>query len=389
MLRGVRHPGATVVMGIAFGILSCERALSAPEHAGDALLSADGATPTVRFVGRFDMSDPQGPRFAWAGTSISARFSGTAIDVRLHDEGSNVFQVIVDGVPTAALATGPARDDYTLATGLRDGVHEVILYKRTEPRHGEVRFLGFVQKSAADGSLSAPGQRPVQGIPAPALPAASSSPAPIGSRRIEFVGDSITVGYGNEGVGPICPGPRTENEFLSFAALTARAFGAEHFSLAWSGRTVEDMASLYERTLPARPDSRWDFSSWTPDVVVINLGTNDFTRGDPGQSTFTRPYTALIQRVRTRYPAARIVCALGPMMTDTYPPGAHALTRARGYITSVVESLRARGDAKVSFVEFPAQDPNDGLGCDFHPSLKTHRRMADELVTALRAQMGW
>src|SRR6185437_12395796 len=39
--------------------------------------------PTVRFMGRFDMSDPQGPRFAWSASGIATRFRGTGIDVRL------------------------------------------------------------------------------------------------------------------------------------------------------------------------------------------------------------------------------------------------------------------------------------------------------------------
>src|SRR5262249_35009916 len=157
-------------------------------------------------VGRFDTSDPAGARFAWSGSAVVARFKGTAINVRLRDEGKNVFQVIVDGEPKTILKTQPGRELYPLAEGLPEGVHEVTLYKRTEAEVGEVVFFGF------DGS----GQM----LPAPPRP----------ERRIELIGDSITTGYGDEGPGPKCGSFRSEyeNEYVTYGAIAARSLGAEH-----------------------------------------------------------------------------------------------------------------------------------------------------------------
>ena len=325
-------------------------------------------SPTVHFMGRFDRSDPAGPRFAWSASGIATRFAGTGIDVRLHDTGGNEFQVVLDGEPTAVVKCSPSRDLYTLATGLPDTTHDIAIYKRTEARVGPVQFLGFVPQ----------GGRPL-------LPP-SRPPA----RRIEFIGDSITAGYGDEGPNAACHfTASTENEFLTYAAITSRNLGAEHVNLAWSGRTTGGMAELYDRTLPAASESRWDFSSWVPDVVVVNLGTNNFAMGDPGQATIVGPYVRLLERVREHYPAALIVSALGPMLSDTYPAGAHILTHARKYLTIAVETVRAKGDARVLLLEFPAQDFANGLGCDYHPSLKTHRLMAEQLTSALRAQLKW
>jgi lysophospholipase L1-like esterase len=318
-------------------------------------------------MGRFDQSDPGRPRFAWSASSMMAHFTGGAISVRLHDDGTNEFQVLVDGTPTGVVATSPQRELYPLASGLTEGEHEVVLYKRTEARLGEVQFVGFVP--ATGGAL----------VPSPSHH----------GRRIEFVGDSITAGFGDEGTTPTCPfSPSTENEFLAYGAVTARNLGAEHATIAWSGKMVDGMSQLYERILPARADSRWDVRAWIPDVVVVNLGTNDFTRGDPGQSPFTAAYLALVERLRGFYPSALIVCALGPMLADTYPPGALNLTHARKYVTQVVEGLRSRGDAHVSFVEFPSQDPMTA-GCGFHPNLATQRQMASQLTAVIRAQTGW
>jgi lysophospholipase L1-like esterase len=334
-----------------------------------ALMRAEvtGAPEAVHFIGRFDTSDPKGPRFAWPASEVLARFTGTAISVRLHDDGNNVFQVLLDGKPKGLVSTFRGRELYPIATDLSEGEHEVVLYKRTEARVGEVQFGGFVP--APEGRL---------------VPVSLHH-----ERKIELLGDSITAGYGDEGTSPTCSfRPSTENEYLTYGAITARNLGAEHMTLAWSGKTVFGMSELYERTLPARSDSPWDPHIWVPDVIVVNLGTNDFSHGDPGAATFMHAYTKLLEKLRAIHPQALIVCALGPMLSDTYPEGAGSLTHARQDIKQVVDTVRAHGDKRVVFLEFPTQDPATS-GCDYHPNLTTHRQMADELTSVLKAQMGW
>jgi lysophospholipase L1-like esterase len=347
-------------------LLACARenepaARAAP---GPALAPAPG----VRFVGRVDTQDPRGPRFAWSSSGVVARFRGTRLDARLHDSGyGNFFEVVVDGRARTALATSSKQELYTVADGLSDGEHELLLSKRTEAKVGEVQFLGFVAPNGT--SLLAP------------------PPAP--QRRIEFIGDSITAGYGNEGANEHCRfSPQTENAYVTYAARTARALGADFATVAWSGKTIDGMSELYGRALPERADSSWDARAWVPQVVVINLGTNDVTRGDQ-QGPFVASYRKLVQRVRAQYPGALIVCAVGPMLTDIYPPGAHTLTRARAYVRAAVEAEKRAGDEKVVYLEFPVQDASNGYGCDYHPSAKTHALMAERLTAVLRTELGW
>ena len=321
---------------------------------------------SVKLVGRFDTSEPGALRFAWPGSMIAARFKGTAVSVRLKDEGRNLFEVIVDGEPKTILKTDHTKESYALAEGLPDGVHDVAIYKRTEAKVGEVSFLGF----------------DVQGTMLP--------PPPQADRRIELIGDSITAGYGNEGPGAVCTfNPVEENQYLTYGALAARALGAEHVTVAWSGKTIGEMTDYWERTLPNRPESLWDFKSWTPQLVVMNVGTNNFATYDPGETRYVRIYSNLFDRVRKAYPQAFIMCLLGPMLTDVYPEGKKNLTLARKYMKATMEKIKASGESNFEYVELPEQKHSDGLGCGFHPSLKTHKLMSDRLTAMLKERMGW
>jgi lysophospholipase L1-like esterase len=242
----------------------------------------------------------------------------------------------------------------------------VALYRRTEPRLGETAFLGF----EPTGTM---------------LP-----PPPPPERRIELIGDSITAGYGNEGPSATCTfNPAEENEYQTYGAIAARALEAEHVTIAWSAQTIGQMTEYFERTLPARPESQWDFKKWVPQLVVMNVGTNNFATYDPGEVRYVRIYLALFDRIRKVYPDALIVCALGPMLTDIYPPGRKNLTLARAYMATTMARIKERGEKNFVFLEFPEQNHENGLGCGFHPSLKTHKLMADRLVQVARDRLGW
>jgi len=251
---------------------------------------------------------------------------------------------------------------------LANGTHTVELVKRTEAWVGEVQFLGF---TVTDGKLLSP-------------PAASS-------KRIEFIGDSITCGYGNED-GQNKSFNQSENAYLAYGAVTGRQLGADVITVSWSGRgicrnaggsTTDLMPAFYSRILPYSDTPKWDSSKWIPQVVVLNLCTNDFSSGTPDKTTFVTAYSNFVDRIRSQYADAHIYCALGPML------GGDAQINARNYINTVVNAKNASGDAKVHFIEFPVQDPANGIGADWHPSVKTHQIMADQLAAQLKADLGW
>lgn len=377
MTSVVRCP---LVIGLALTALAplsvaCTRQESPSAPAPTAVIASSAAVkelgapaPTVRLVGRFDTTDPTAIRFAWSGSMVVGRFKGTGVSARLKDEGGkNHFEVLVDGEPIKAdLRIDPKKESYTLAEGLPDAVHDVALYKRTEAKLGEVTFLGFEP----------------QGVMLPAPPAAE--------RRMEIIGDSITAGFGNEGPGAVCTfNPADQNQYTAYGAIAARELKAEHITIAWSGKTIGEMTDYYERTLPDRADSVWDFKAWTPQLVVMNIGTNNFATYDPGETRYVRIYTNLFDRIRKAYPKALIVCLLGPMLSNAYPVGKQNLTLARRYMGSAIAKIKASGETNFEYLELPEQKASDGYGCGFHPSAKTHKLMADRVVAVAKERLGW
>jgi len=325
----------------------------------------------VLYIGRFNTSDPAGPRSAWSATTIKANFSGTSISANLVSVGDNWYNVVIDGVPRTPVNVPAGTNGLvTLATGLSSGNHTIEFVRRTEAWVGDVQFKGF---TATGGQLLAP--------PTPS------------ARRIEFIGDSITCGYGNEGTSQHQPfTTRNENAYLAYGPVTARALGADEFNICWSGKglirnyggdTTDVLPSIYSRILPYDSTTLWNASQWVPQVVVINLGTNDFASGVPDRTAFTTGYTNFVNRIRTQYPNANIYLALGPMLSGTN------LTSARDYITTVVNQFNTAGDSRVRFIEFPMQDGSLGYGEDWHPSVAQHAAMATQLINRIKADLGW
>ncbi|HEX7664294.1 MAG TPA: SGNH/GDSL hydrolase family protein [Polyangiaceae bacterium] len=343
----------------------------------DATTPNDGAAPAidagppedVHFLGRFDTSDPKGPRFAYPGSTIGTSFTGTGIAVTLADQGDDYFTVVVDdGKPTALHTSGT--QSYVLVQGLATGTHTVTIAKRTESFQGIVQFQGFA---------------PIDGAIVP-------TPFPF-TRKIEMIGDSITCGYGDLGAGPSCHfSADTEDETQAWGAVAAASLGAMHTAISYSGKgvfrnndgsTTDLMPEIWTRTFADDSTSTWDFTKYVPDVVVVNLATNDFSKGDPGND-FITAYGAFLNVLRTKYPSAHLVGVIGTML------GEPQHTTALGYVQAAVKAANDGGDAKVTALDLGIQDQDaDGIGCDYHPSVATQAKMGAKLAAHVKTIIGW
>lgn len=225
-------------------------------------------------------------------------------------------------------------------------------------------------------------------------------------RKLEIIGDSITCGYGVEASDEMQPfGTAMENPAKSYSLLTAEALDAEASLISWSGNGiisgyVEEtaiepsdgclMPKIYEYTDLSGseklfgPDEtkweKWDFSRFVPDVILINLGTNDGSWCKDireRKENFRDQYVEFLKAIRGHNPKARILCMLGTM--------------DQRLLKEAEEAVRifSETDGGARFLALPPQNPADGYGADWHPSPLT-QRMTAELVTAqIRRFMGW
>lgn len=330
--------------------------------------------PAITPLGRTWLGDSTTLQWAWSGSGVRLSFRGTAVSARLQARGA-VYRVLVDGKEFKPLDLSNSNDTvFALASDLALDSHEVVLRVRTEMSQSTATFHGF----EIDGTVLAP------------------APAP--KRRIEFYGNSITCGYGI--LDSLNSNPFkaiTEDEGMTYAAHASDSLGAERHTVCWSGRGVyrninkdtvnPTVPRLYDRILPQDTRHLWDFSQWMPDVVVIDLGTNDYTPDNPDATRFEAAFSAFVDSLHAKYPVAKIVLLDGPMFSDGYPVGANALTHVRQRLDNVVAVAKARGIA-ASHVSLSAQG-DLGYGADWHPSRAQAKFNGKELTDALRSLMEW
>ena len=339
----------------------CAALASAAPAAVD--IAADN--PLIRYSGRWDVANPKKPRCDWPGTYLQARFGGTSITVKISG-GSNDFNVIIDGIWKSKL-TVDGKTSQVAAEGLAPGQHTLLLTKRTEGFNGISTFEGF---QLEDGQALG------------ALPAASG-------KRIQFVGDSFTVGYGDEATVTSCPDKRPyDNNYVAYGPVAAREVDAEYSVQAVSGLgmvhnygdtsplSAGPMPPLYEQTLFAAP-AKWDYSRFQPDIVCIALGTNDFsTAVKPSQEQYSSAYKQFIAKLRGWHPQARIM--LLTYAVDNYQ---------EKYVAALAVEVIAAGEKNLEHVKLPGVGAGE-IGCDWHPNVAGQRKLADALLPAIRKHYG-
>jgi len=323
--------------------------------------AAPASFPTWMNVGGRVVNQNDGMRFGWPGIYFEQRFRGTGVTATVETE-TEIFRLYVDGKDRGVLKPGAL----TLAIkGLAQGEHVVRLEKLTESQSGGAVFGGFK----------------LNGIPLA---------TPARKRTIEFIGDSHSAGYGNTSAERTCTQKEihdTTDTQQAFGPLLAKRLDAEYRVNAYSGAGIvrnyngvapeQNLPILYGRAIPGDAGSVANDDGWHPQLIVIKLGSNDFsTPLNPGErwkdqdalhADYRASYSRFLAMLVARHPQAHFLL----MASDPFLADVQAVAKESGREVMVIRTI----DMELT-------------GCDWHPSLKDDRAVADQLEKAVGGMKG-
>jgi lysophospholipase L1-like esterase len=353
-------------LGAAILISAAAFPAAAQETDAGGTLRADDAR--VIRMGR-TVATPRGTvMFAYPGVTLRVAFEGTRLAMDASSSGNSVLDVIVDGGKPFVLRLGMSNGPIELVGNAAPGRHTVELVHRTETWLGAPEVRGFV----TDGTFVAA--------------------APLPARKLLVLGDSVTCGADMERTAGDKNDPMWWNARLSYGMLAARAldaqvqlvcYGGRGLVRSWNGRSDEDqLPAFYGLALPivisdANFSIKWRQDDYHPDLILVAIGTNDFTAGIPDHAAYVEAYSAFVRTLLADHPAAQIVLTEGAILNGDKKTALTAWLK---------ETVKSSGSARAHYVQ-SLHHPGDER--DAHPTTVQHAAMARELAPPLRRLMGW
>ncbi|MDE6433493.1 MAG: GDSL family lipase [Lachnospiraceae bacterium] len=345
----------------------------------------------VKYVGRTLFQD----HILWLA------LSGSGIEFTFHGKH---LELLLQGDDNAASKDAPIQDKVRIAV-LIDGIRVVDdmltvsekSYTLIEGTHPKTYHVQVVKLSEAPMSIVGIRQLITDEN-------ASLTPAKNKVRRIEFVGDSITCGYGVDDSNlEHTFSTATEDVTKAYAYLTAEALNADYSMVSYSGFGIisgytDSDEKLADHLVPpyypvigfSRGTLRqeqimgkdWDFANFRSDLIVLNLGTNDDSYcqdKQERQEEFAASYQKFLQEIRRLNPDAVLLCTYGIMNQRLYP-----------YIEKAIDAYKKdTDDANVYSMKFDLYQESDGYVVDYHPGIRTHNKAAWMLVQKIKEIMNW
>lgn len=325
----------------------------------------------VRYLGRTYKSGGT-QWFNWSASGFCVRFQGSGLKAKIASNAPNAtnyayLKVYVDGVEQPDILLNQTMQTVILAEGLNpDEIHTVEVRKRNSPRSSTAGLLSI---ELLDGKKLAPPEEK--------------------EKLIEFIGDSLTVGYSaaDADKSETAWSTATEDGTKTYSKQVADALGAEYMVTAISGRGVVMnnggadgylLPDIYpELDIYNMPGTAYDFAL-QPDVIVINLGTNDATNAGLKITTFQTGVYNFLKTVRQKNPNAQIIWAYG-LRSDKMT------AQVAGAIEAAVAQLKTEGDSKVHYLALP-------LAADMHlnhPTAAAYEPSGELLIEKIEEITGW
>lgn len=297
--------------------------------------------------------------FSWSNSGVELNFEGRQIEFN--------FEEYVSEQPVYVKAYSEKGEQ---RFGLLGAMPKVILEFDNENKH-TVKLLRISEGNVplVLQSIKIMGEAPVF------LP-----PPPQKKLRLEFLGDSITAGYGvlaseNQDKYYTCEQDSTK----AYAYMTAELLDAEIRTEAQSGQGVyrncagaegNQFKRIFDMVI--REKDGYDHSEWIPDVMILHCGTNDVP-GGTDEETMYKEAGVLIDKVRAVYPNAKIIWMYG-MMNDKF----------HDTFKKLISDKNREGDADLYYfpVEKISRAKNE-FGAAWHPNVNASQKVSVQLAKFL------
>lgn len=313
----------------------------------------------LNFYGRHRKTD-QGYAFYYTGSGFTFSVTGTYINLVFlssYDEEEKkpyVVMTINDKIETIALPKG-----YHVVKRLISKDSHVSILKRSESLMSRTEIISLETDGFFHEKLFK--DKPV---------------------KLHFIGDSLTCGYGNLSHDvDLAFSTEYEDGLQSYAYLTSTMLNAETEIVAVSGIGI--YKSIYASVSMPYIYEQYDIYDRTPypflkrfDVIILNLGTNDNT------------YLKILVEPTRHYESGQLL--------DTYKHFIKRLKDIHQDTNIIVISQGSRQEFVDQIIEKAVLDLNDnhvfhlrlsdildsdGMGQQYHPTIKTHQRWSMELKT--------
>lgn len=323
------------------------------------------------YAGRVELQDNNKVLLIGSASSVSFDFEGDSCEISLQSvdsyEHHNFVSLELDGeyIGRVRVEKG-AVQKFPVAVTNKNKKHHLTIYKATEAANGAVLFAGTTAKLIK-----------------------SSAPK---RKKIEFIGDSITCGFGNDLEIPCGSGEWYDqhNAYWAYGPVLSRILNTDFVLSSVSGygmyrnwndehKDEPNLPDVYENLYLNKDNSKpYDFA-FQPDLVSICLGTNDLSDGDGkkerlpfNEEKYVANYINFIKTVYTHSPKTRIVLLNSPMVS-----GDRNVTLVRCLKKVIAAFEKDQLHKPIALFEFPTMQPN---GCGSHPDIADHKIMADQLT---------
>ncbi len=325
----------------------------------------------VKLMGR-SYFDGEKRYFSFSGSGVEFKFKGESATLHFLSDNADTtaygqrvrFAVLLDGEIVFDEIMDENEKTLQVKTASDEIESVVTVVKLSEAKHSTFA-LGNITVSSYDGI----------------------SPTNENNLKIEFVGDSLTCGYGIDDTQSVFS-TRTENFMKTYAYITANNLNADYSAVSFSGygvvsgftsggRRPEAVVSKYYYDACLLPEASpvWNFNKKDNNLVVINLGANDasYCTTSYRVQEFYLAYIELIKMIRSCNGDAYIICALADVNNSLFPT-----------IEKAVEAYKEETlDSKISTLMLEFNMEENDIVTDGHPGYLSNLSASETLTNRI------